>query len=349
MKLRFWFLLPARLWMAVLLVAPLAIVLAYSLLTRGVYGGVEKPWTLEGYQRLIDPLYLTILLRSFAMALAATALCLVFAFPAALFISRATKRKNLYLQLVMLPFWTSFLVRTYAWMFLLRDTGLINTALQKLGIIHSPLPLLYNDGAVLLGLVYGYLPFMVLPIYATLERLDPALDRGGGRSGRAPAGHVVPRHRPAFAARHRGRLGAGFHPLPGRLPDARPAGRRPHRAGGQPGAEPVHQCARLAFRLRRFRRAHGAGDFAGLGSCCVAKASPWHEALAGGICGGILCLSAPAAADPGRIQLQLFALHRVGTLFARLVPRHFSRSADWSDGTWNSVVDRPVGHRRFPP
>ena len=137
MKLRFWFLLPAWLWMTVLLVAPLAIVLAYSLLTRGVYGGVEKPWTLEGYQRLFDPLYLTILLRSFAMALAATALCLVFAFPAALFISRATKRKNLYLQLVMLPFWTSFLVRTYAWLFLLRDTGLINTVLQKLGIIHS--------------------------------------------------------------------------------------------------------------------------------------------------------------------------------------------------------------------
>src|SRR5260370_8400666 len=73
------------------------------------------------------------------------------------------------------PFWTSFLVRTYAGIFLLRDTGLFNTALQALGIIHGPLPLLYNDGAVLLGLVYGYLPFMVLPIYATLEPLDPAL------------------------------------------------------------------------------------------------------------------------------------------------------------------------------
>src|SRR5260370_9238303 len=73
------------------------------------------------------------------------------------------------------PFWTSFLVRTYAGIFLLRDTGLFNTALQALGIIHRPLPLLYNDGAVLLGLGYGYLPFMVLPISAPLERLDPAL------------------------------------------------------------------------------------------------------------------------------------------------------------------------------
>ncbi len=251
--------------MTVLLVAPLAIVLAYSLLTRGAYGGVEKPWTLEGYQRLIDPIYLTILLRSFAMALAATALCLIFAFPAALFISRATKRKNLYLQLVMLPFWTSFLVRTYAWLFLLRDTGLINTGLQKIGIIHDPLQLLYNDGAVLLGLVYGYLPFMVLPIYATLERLDPGTHRGGCRSGSATAGHTVPRNRSAVSARHRGGLGVGIHSVPGRIPDARSPGRRPHRAGREPGAEPVHQCARLAFWLRRFRAAHDAGDFAGLG------------------------------------------------------------------------------------
>ena len=204
MKLRFWFLLPARLWMTVLLVAPLAIVLAYSLLTRGVYGGVEKPWTLEGYQRLIDPIYLTILLRSFAMALAATALCLIFAFPAALFISRATKRKNLYLQLVMLPFWTSFLVRTYAWLFLLRDTGLINTVLQKIGIIHDPLQLLYNDGAVLLGLVYGYLPFMVLPIYATLERLDPALIEAAADLGARPLATlfrvIVPLSQPGIVA-----------------------------------------------------------------------------------------------------------------------------------------------------
>jgi len=186
MKLRSWFLLPTWLAMVLLFAAPLAIVLAYSLLTRGVYGGVEHPWTAESYRRLVDPLYLTILLRSFVMALAATALCLVLAFPAALFISRASRRKNLYLQLVMLPFWTSFLVRTYAWLFLLRDTGLINTALQALGIIHEPLPMLYTNGAVLLGLVYGYLPFMVLPIYATLERLDPSLTEAAADLGARP-------------------------------------------------------------------------------------------------------------------------------------------------------------------
>ena len=120
------------------------------------------------------------------MAAATTLICLLLGFPLALFISRAGSRKNLYLQLVILPFWTSFLVRLYAWLFLLRDTGLINTALMHLGLIHAPLPLLYNDGAVLLGLVYGYLPFMVLPIYATLERLDPALVEAAADLGAKP-------------------------------------------------------------------------------------------------------------------------------------------------------------------
>ena len=204
MKLRTWFLLPAWLSLVLLFAAPFAIVLAYSFLTRGVYGGIELPWTAESYRRLFDPLYLAILWRSFAMALAATAFCLLLAFPAALFISRAARHKNLYLQLVMLPFWTSFLVRTYAWIFLLRDTGLFNTALQALGITHGPLPLLYNDGAVLLGLVYGYLPFMVLPIYATLERLDPALVEAAADLGARPLATVwrivVPLSRPGIVA-----------------------------------------------------------------------------------------------------------------------------------------------------
>jgi spermidine/putrescine transport system permease protein len=204
MKLRTWFLLPTWLWMLVFFAAPFVIVLAYSLLTRGVYGGVEQPWTVEAYQRLIDPLYLTILFRSFAMALAATAICLIMAFPVALFISRSHARKNFYLQLVMLPFWTSFLVRTYAWLFLLRDTGLVNTVLMKLGVIHAPLSLLYNDGTVLLGLVYGYLPFMVLPIYATLERLDPALVEAAADLGARPLATVfrviVPLSRPGLVA-----------------------------------------------------------------------------------------------------------------------------------------------------
>jgi spermidine/putrescine transport system permease protein len=185
-RLRAWFLAPSWAVMAVLFLAPLAIILAYSLLTRGAYGGIDLPWTAESYQRLADSIYLAILWRSIWIAALATALCLALGFPLALFISRAGKRKNLYLSLVILPFWTSFLVRTYAWMFLLRDTGLINTFLQKIGLIHNPLPLLYNNGAVVLGLVYGYLPFMVLPLYATLERLDRNLLEAAADLGARP-------------------------------------------------------------------------------------------------------------------------------------------------------------------
>jgi spermidine/putrescine transport system permease protein len=184
--LRRRFLAPAALVMGLLFLAPLVIILVYSLLMRGTYGGVSSEWTIENYTRLADPLYLIILLRTFGMAGAATFGCVVFGFPLALFISRAGARKNLYLQLVILPFWTSFLVRTYAWMFLLRDTGLINSALKALGIIHEPLPLLYNNGAVFVGLVYGYLPFVVLPLYATLERLDKTLLEASADLGAKP-------------------------------------------------------------------------------------------------------------------------------------------------------------------
>jgi spermidine/putrescine transport system permease protein len=185
-RLRAWFLAPSWAVMLSLFLAPLLIILAYSFETRGAYGDISLPWTAESYQRLGDTLYLGILWRSFWIAGLATLLCLLLGFPLALFISRSEKRKHLCLSLVILPFWTSFLVRTYAWMFLLRDTGLINTVLQKLGLIHDPLPLLYNNGAVVLGLVYSYLPFVVLPLYATLERLDHTLLEAAADLGATP-------------------------------------------------------------------------------------------------------------------------------------------------------------------
>ncbi len=184
--LRTLFLAPAWALLFGLFIVPLAILASYSLLSRGVYGGVAVPWTIENWTRLADPLYLAILLRSVAVALASTLLCLILGFPLAFFIARAGKRQNLWLALVMLPFWTSFLVRTYAWMFLLRDTGLINSALLALGIIREPLPLLYNYGAVIVGLVYSYLPFMVLPLFATLERLDNSMLEAAADLGARP-------------------------------------------------------------------------------------------------------------------------------------------------------------------
>jgi spermidine/putrescine transport system permease protein len=203
-RLRRWFLAPTSVLMVSLFLAPMIIIMVYSLSMRGVYGGVTSQWTGENYTRLFDPLYGIILLRTIALSFASTLLCLIFGFPLALFISRAGKRKNLYLQLVMIPFWTSFLVRTYAWMFLLRDTGLINSALIATGIIREPLPLLYNNGAVLLGLVYSYLPFVVLPLFATLERLDRSLLEASADLGARPVETitrvVIPLCAPAFRA-----------------------------------------------------------------------------------------------------------------------------------------------------
>jgi spermidine/putrescine transport system permease protein len=203
-RLRTLFLAPAASVMLALFFAPLLIVLAYSFLTRGPYGGVAMPWTAENLTRIFDPLYLAIFWRSLWLAAFSTALCLLLAFPLALFIARAPRHKTLLLNLVMLPFWTSFLIRMYAWMFLLRDTGLINTALQALHITRAPLPLLFNSGAVVLGLVYGYLPFAVLPLYATLEKLDPALLDAAADLGASPWiavwRIVVPLCKPGFVA-----------------------------------------------------------------------------------------------------------------------------------------------------
>jgi spermidine/putrescine transport system permease protein len=204
MKLRRWFLAPTAFVLALLFAAPMLIIFTYSLLMRGAYGGVTNRWTVENYIRLFDPLYGVILLRTLALSVAATLLCLALGFPLALFIAKSAKRKNLYLQLVMIPFWTSFLVRTYAWMFLLRDTGLINSSLLALGIIREPLPLLYNNGAVLIGLVYSYLPFVVLPLFATLERMDESLLEAAADLGARPleivTRVVIPLCAPAFRA-----------------------------------------------------------------------------------------------------------------------------------------------------
>jgi len=174
-RLRAAALAPAAALMIATVGVPFAVLAVYAFQSRGAYGGVTPPWTLENWLRLADPLYLGILLRSFLVAAVSTALCLLMAFPLAMAITRAGRWKNLLLALVMLPFWTSLLIRTYAWMFLLRDTGLINALLLKAGLIGEPLPLLYNWGAVVLGLVYAHLPFMVLPLYAALERQEPHL------------------------------------------------------------------------------------------------------------------------------------------------------------------------------
>jgi len=177
-------------WLVVFFAAPLALVAAFSVMPRGPYGGVEPGFTFEAYQRFLVPIYLTTLGRTLLLSLACTALCLALGFPVAYAISRSGRWKTLLLVLVVLPLWTSFLVRTFAMIFLLRDTGLVNQWLLATGLVREPLTLLYTPGAVLAGLVYGFLPFMILPIYASLEKLDLALLEAAEALGARPAARL---------------------------------------------------------------------------------------------------------------------------------------------------------------
>ena len=176
--LRAWLLLlPATFWLFTFFIAPLFIVLIYSFLERGTYGGVIWQFTLENIQRTFDPLYFSTFLRSIYIAGVTTFFCLLLGFPLAYYIAtRPPQRRGQLILALMIPFWTNFLIRTYAWLTLLRtNTGLINTTLMSIGLIKNPLPLFGNDLSIIIGLVYGWLPDMVVPIYAALDRLDVSL------------------------------------------------------------------------------------------------------------------------------------------------------------------------------
>ncbi|HWP42827.1 MAG TPA: ABC transporter permease [Blastocatellia bacterium] len=168
---------PGLVWLAAFIVAPLVIVVVVSLASRGPYGSIIYDYSLQNYLRALDPIYIPAYLRTIWIASATTVLCAVVSFPVAYYIAlRAPEGwKRPLLVLTVIPFWTSFLIRTYSWMLLLRSEGVINSALLRSGLISEPLKLLYNDFAVLVGQVYGELPFMILPIYVALERLDVRL------------------------------------------------------------------------------------------------------------------------------------------------------------------------------
>lgn len=171
-----WLLVPGVLWTVLFCVLPLAVVLVVSFATRGTYGGIVWEFSLENYRDLLHVLYGRIFGQSLLLAALTTIICLAMGFPVAYYIARLPpQRQALWLVLIMVPFWTNFLVRTYAWIFILRTEGLMNTVLLKLGLIATPIEILYSNSAVVLGLVYGYLPFMVLPLYAAIERVDRSL------------------------------------------------------------------------------------------------------------------------------------------------------------------------------
>ena len=174
---------PAVVWLGLLLVVPLLIVIGISFLTRGEYGGVELPLTFESYKRLagfgelgFDPLYPVILLRSLELGGATAALCLVTALPLAFFIARLPGMlKNVALTLVVIPFWTNLLIRTYAWQIMLSPESWLTHVAHAVGIGVAGEPLYPGTLAVLIGMVCDFLPFMVLPLYASVEKIDWSL------------------------------------------------------------------------------------------------------------------------------------------------------------------------------
>lgn len=179
--------LPAALWMLGFFVIPLILVVAVSFCTRGEVGDIVYSFTLKNYAKLINPLYISIFIKSMAIALFTTMLCLVFGYPFAFIVAKANKKiKPLLLVLVMLPFWTNSLVRTYAMIVLLRTEGIINTMLRYFGLIHEPLQLMYNNTAVMIGMLYMMFPFMVLPLYASIEKLDMRLLEAADDLGAKP-------------------------------------------------------------------------------------------------------------------------------------------------------------------
>ena len=178
---------PAVFWLGIFFLAPLALILAYSFGTSGVYGGLTLGFNPGNYLKVFDPLYLQITVRTLIIATLTTLLCLALGYPLAYFIAlRGGRWKNALLLLVMVPFWTSLLIRAYAWVVILSGNGLANRALQFLGITDGPINLIFTPQAVLMGMVYSYLPFMILPLYATLQKFDVNLkeaanDLGAGR------------------------------------------------------------------------------------------------------------------------------------------------------------------------
>lgn len=167
--------LPAYLYLIIFFAIPFLIVVVYSFATRTRTGGVELGgWNLDSYQRLGEEIVRDVLVRSVVLAIVTTLICLVIAYPFAYFITtRSPAVRNVMLALVMIPFWTNFLVRNYAWRLILANEGPLSNTTDTIGL--GPTEILFTQSAVVLGMVYAFLPFMVLPLYASIERIDTSL------------------------------------------------------------------------------------------------------------------------------------------------------------------------------
>jgi spermidine/putrescine transport system permease protein len=174
------FLLPGGLWLLLFFAVPLGIVVAVSFGTTDELGGAIYGWHPENYSRVFDPVFLPVLLRSVGYALATVALCLLIGYPVAYYIARfGGRRKHVLIGLVVIPLFVNYLVRTYAWVALLADEGLVNGLARDVGLTDGRIAFLNTPWAVIGGLVYGYVAFMILPVYGALDRMDPALIEAG--------------------------------------------------------------------------------------------------------------------------------------------------------------------------
>lgn len=168
--------LPVLLWLCLFLVVPMLIVVGISFMGRDDLGNVVLDFNLDAYALFFDPLYLGIYWDTILLSVLTTALCLLLSYPLAYYIANAGPRMQTWgLVLITVPFWINFLIRTYAWVLLLRTQGIVNELLLGMGLVSEPLQMLYTKGAVLLGMVYTFIPFMVLPIYVALEQMDKKL------------------------------------------------------------------------------------------------------------------------------------------------------------------------------
>src|SRR5258708_1467311 len=187
--------MPMLTWLLLFVVIPSLILVVYSFCDRDELGRVVPTFTWDNYQRAFSSVYLIILIRSIGYAALTTLLCIVIGFPAAWFIARTSSPwRDRLLAMVMIPFWTSFLLRTYAWIAILKSEGLLNAILMNARVTTVPLELLYTPVAVVIGLVYVYLPFMILPIYTSAEKLDANLLDAADDLGATPlrvATHVI--------------------------------------------------------------------------------------------------------------------------------------------------------------
>jgi spermidine/putrescine transport system permease protein len=188
---------PVSLFLAVFFLGPLGIMIVTSFLAPGLYGGVEWTWYPHNYGRILgfadpmfedfDPVYISIFFRSLKIAALTVVATLLVCYPAAFCISRLSERwKNFCLFLITLPFFTSLIVRLFIWVLILRQTGLVNGVLLGTGLIARPLELIYTDGAIILGMVYIFIPFMFMPVYASVEKLDWTLVRASLDLGAGP-------------------------------------------------------------------------------------------------------------------------------------------------------------------